>query len=93
MRTLRQRLVIALGIGGLFALLQIGGYLRSGAPGWAKVAYTAVVVGVAVGGGLISATFGRDKHRFILAVLLVVVAEAVAANVVDNAACFLGGCG
>ncbi len=41
-----------------------------------------------------SAKLGRsDKRRFTIAVVLVVVAEAVAGNVFVNVACYLGGCG
>jgi hypothetical protein len=92
-RTFRRRLVVALGVGVLFALLQIGGVVRSNYPAWAKITWAALLIGVAVGGGFISAKLGSDKRRFTIAVMLVVVAEVVAGNVFVNAACYLGGCG
>lgn len=90
---MRQRLMVALGVGGLFALMQVGGEVRSDAPGWVKIAYSALVIAIALGGGFISAKLGGDKRRFTIAVVLVVVAEIVAANVLVNAWCYLGGCG
>ena len=71
----------------------IGGVIRSHDPRWAKVSEILLAVAIASGGTVLSATFGSDRRRFVVALVLVVVAEWVAYNVFVNAACFLGGCG
>ena len=86
MSTFRRRLLVALGVGVLLALLEIGGFLRESLPTWLKVAFSATVIAIGVGGGLAGATLGRDKRLFVVALLLIVVAEAMTATVLANAA-------
>jgi hypothetical protein len=91
--TFGRRLVVALGVGLTFALVTTVGVVRAGGPAWAKIAECLTAVAVAVAGGFASATFGSNRRRFFIAMALVVFAEVVAANILINTACFLGGCG
>ncbi len=91
--TFQRRLVVALTLAALFALLMLAGSLRESAPTWAKPAEAVVTLAVGGAGALIAAARGTTSRRFMTAMLLVIIAELVALNVFLNAACYLGGCG